>query len=104
MTTAALQHVPRTHPETGVLEREPIQDDARKAAGRHRALALRALTCGHGVQWAADITGLPLRLVARVAAAYRIPAARPMPDVPDPSLWESLVLRPGRLPRRGSIL
>jgi hypothetical protein len=44
---------------------------------RHRALALRALVCGHGVQWAADITGLPLRLVARVAAEYRVPAAQP---------------------------
>jgi hypothetical protein len=74
------------------------------AAARHRALALRALTCGHGVQWAADITGLPLRLVARVAAQYRLPAARPVPDVPGPSLWESLVLRPGRLPRRGIVL
>jgi hypothetical protein len=93
MATAALLHASRAE----VLKREPVRDDAREAAARHRALALRALACGHGAQWAADITGLPLRLVARVAAQYRLPAARPVPDVPWPSLWESLVLRPGRL-------
>ena len=58
------------------------------SATRHQALALRALACGHGVQWAADIT---------------VPAARSVPDVPcGPSLWEALVLTLGRLyPRRG---
>jgi hypothetical protein len=76
------------------------------SATRHRALALRALACGHGVQWAADITGLPLRLVARVAAEHRIPGARAMPDMPcGPSPWEALVLTPARLyPGRGGVL
>lgn len=86
------------------LELGAVRDDAQEAAAaRHRAMALRALACGHGVQWAADITGLPLRLVARAAAEYRVPDARPVPDVPcGRSLWEALVLTPGRLyPRRG---
>jgi hypothetical protein len=34
----------------------------------HRDLALRALECGHGLNWAADITTLPLRIIIRVAA------------------------------------
>lgn len=67
-------------------------------AARHRAAALRALACGHGVQWAADITGLPLRLVARVAAEHRARHVRHVLDVPlGPSLWEVLVLTPVRL-------
>jgi hypothetical protein len=81
-----------------------LQNDERAAAARHRALALRALACGHGVQWAADITGLPVRLVTRIAAEYGIPGDRPEPDAPGGrSLWEALVLTPGRLyPGRGA--
>lgn len=84
----------------------PVRDDAQESAARHRVLALRALARGHGIQWAADITGLPMRLVARVAAEYRVPDDRPVLEVPcEPSLWESLVLTPGRLyPRHGGRL
>jgi hypothetical protein len=35
---------------------------------KHHDLALRALKCGRGLQWAADATTLPLRLVVKVAA------------------------------------
>ena len=37
---------------------------------RHERDALRALGYGHGVQWAADITALPLRFVVSVARAH----------------------------------
>lgn len=107
VTDAALA----AHTAERVGEQAQIPDDARRAgltgrsggtAARHRALALRALACGHGVQWAADITGLPLRLVARVAAECRIAAARSVPDVPcGRSLWEALVLTPWRLSPAG---
>jgi hypothetical protein len=44
---------------------------ARRARrSRHVRDALRALGCGHGVHWAADITTLPLRFVVAVARAY----------------------------------
>lgn len=77
--------------------RDPA-DSAESTAARHRAAALQALACGHGVQWAADITGLPVRLVARVAAEHRVPAAPPEPDFPGgPSPWDALVLTPGSL-------
>jgi hypothetical protein len=43
---------------------------AQEAAARHVRDALGALGYGHGVHWAADITTLPLRFVARVARAH----------------------------------
>ena len=42
---------------------------AQEATARHVCDALRALGYGHGIQWAADITALPLRFVASVARA-----------------------------------
>ncbi len=72
---------------------------ARERARAQRDLAIRALRLGHGIRWAADITTLPLRFVARVAREYRLP------DVPSSSdllprlsgAWESTLARPARL-------
>lgn len=47
-----------------------MSSTAQEAAARHVRDALRALGCGHGVHWAADITTLPLRFVVRVARAH----------------------------------
>jgi hypothetical protein len=43
---------------------------AQEATARHVRDALRALGCGYGIHWAADITTLPLRFVVRVARAH----------------------------------
>lgn len=61
---------------------------------RWKADALRALQLGRGVNWAADITGLPFVFVCRVAAAHGIPAARQAGHAGGPSLWESLMRKP----------
>jgi hypothetical protein len=53
-----------------VLEvRAARKTTAQVATARHVGDALRALGYGHGIQWAADITALPLRFVASVARA-----------------------------------
>jgi hypothetical protein len=68
------------------------------AAGRHRRDALSALRHGRGARWAADITGLPLRYVARIATQNGIPLAPPEPALPAAySLWPPLVPDRGRL-------
>lgn len=66
---------------------------------RHRELALRALMCGRGVHWASDITTLPLRLVARVAAEAGISDIDAEGALPREAQWPPRALLPGRRSR-----
>jgi hypothetical protein len=83
-----------------VMTAESPQDDAasdRAAARlRHRELALRALMCGRGVHWASDITTLPLRLVARVAAEAGISDPGAEDALSRAAQWPPIALLPGR--------
>ena len=56
-------------------------------AARHRALALQALRCGRGINWAADVTTLPVRLVARVAAIHGIADTSTDEGLPAAAQW-----------------
>lgn len=59
--------------------------------------ALKALRLGRGVNWAADITGLPYVFVCRLAAEHGIPFdPRGTRTLAGPSLWESLMRTPPR--------
>jgi hypothetical protein len=59
---------------------------------RWRAAALKALRLGRGVNWAADITGLPMVFVDRVAREHRIPfAPRGSRPLAGPSAWDRLM-------------
>jgi hypothetical protein len=83
-----------------VMTAESPQDDAARdraaARLRHRELALRALMCGRGVHWASDITTLPLRLVARVAAEAGISDIDAEDALPREAQWPPRALLPGR--------
>lgn len=70
--------------------------DRAAARLRHRELALRALQCGRGVHWASDITTLPLRLVARVAAEVGISDIDAEDALPREAQWPPRALLPGR--------
>lgn len=74
------------------------QADSDRAAARlrDRELALRALLCGRGVHWASDVTTLPLRLVARVAAEAGIPDTGAEDALPRAAQWPPRALLPGR--------
>jgi hypothetical protein len=82
-----------------VMTAESPQDDAASARAaarlRHRELALRALLCGRGVRWASDITTLPLRLVARVAAEVGIPDPGAQDALPRAAQWPPRTVLPG---------
>lgn len=86
---------------TALTGEERAEVERRLRVARHRASALTALALGNGIRWAADISGLPLRLVCRVAAAYGIT------DRPEParrqSLWEVTVLLPARVARARAV-
>lgn len=61
----------------------PCRTTAQEVTARHVRDALRALGCGHGIYWAADITALPLRFVVSVARAHGMTdAAGDESDVP----------------------
>lgn len=86
-----------------------LPSDAEKAAAaarkaRHENDALRALWHGRGIGWASDITGLPARFVARVAAQSGIAEKETQDrDWSGPSAWETRVLMPVRVIRRDDL-
>jgi hypothetical protein len=67
------------------------QGQASPVRERWHKAALTALHLGHGANWAADITGLPLAFVYRVAREHGIPAARRVLYPAGPSFWEALM-------------
>lgn len=73
-------------------------------AARHRALALQALRCGRGINWAADITTLPIRLVARVAAIHGIADTSTDEGLPAAAQWPpvAVVTQPVSAARRAA--
>jgi hypothetical protein len=83
-----------------VMTAESPQDGAARDRAavrlRHRELALQALRCGRGVHWASDITTLPLRLVARVAAEAGISDIDAEDALPREAQWPPVALLPGR--------
>lgn len=86
----------------------PVLTKAEKEAARrnrHRDDAHRALLHGRGINWAADITGLPARFVARIARQAGITEEEASDrGRPVPSRWETSVLVPVTISRRADLI
>jgi hypothetical protein len=75
--------------ESLMTSSKTVPEQARLVRERWKTAALKALSLGHGVHWAADITGLPLAFVYRAGIEYG-PAARRVLYPGRPSLRKSL--------------